>query len=236
MTAMRPEPAGGTPPAGVRTVGTRPDEATRLVLVRHGQAACNVAGVIGGRHGCTGLSPVGVRESQALRDRLMTTGELDGVTAVYASTLARAHDTAAIVVPGLGDLAVEVDCDLCELHPGQADGLTWAEFAGRYGAPDWDTDPDVVLAPGGESWTGFVARVASALTGVARRHRGELVVVFCHAGVIEASMLAFLAGASDRRRLKLRTAHTSLTEWELAVDGWRLLRYNDAAHLASLGA
>ena len=83
------------------------------------------------------------------------------------------------------------DCGLCELHPGEADGLTWDEFAERYGEPDWDADPEPGVAPGGESWTGFVARAAGALGAPsAAGTRGELVVMVCHAGVIEASLLA----------------------------------------------
>ncbi len=69
---------------------------------------------------------------------------------------------------------------------------------------------------------------------VAETHRGQLVVVFCHGGVVEASLLAFLPVAPERGRLKLRTEHTSLTEWETGRRGWRLLRYNDAAHLRTL--
>jgi probable phosphoglycerate mutase len=193
-----------------------------------------VAGVVGGPIGCTGLSAVGVREAEALLARLVASGELSDAVAVYASVLPRALETAAIVAPGIGSLAAIADCELCELHPGEADGITWVEFADRYGGPDWDADPDAVLAPGGESWTGFVARVRTALTETASRHLGELVVIFCHGGVVEASMEAFLPVPPDRGRLKLRTRHTSLTEWELGPGGWLLLRYNDAAHLAAV--
>jgi broad specificity phosphatase PhoE len=236
MTADESDPAGGFPPDGIRTIGPRPATSTRLMLVRHGEASCNVNGIVGGPSGCTGLTRRGVREAEALRDRLVTTGELAGVTAVYASVLPRALETAAIVAPGLGSLVAVADCDLCELHPGEADGLSWAEFSDRYGGPNWDVDPDVVLAPGAESWSGFVRRVSTALTATAQRHGGELVVIFCHGGVVEASLESLLPVAAGRRRLKLRTAHTSLTEWELGPDGWCLLRYNDAAHLASLSA
>jgi broad specificity phosphatase PhoE len=206
--------------------------ATRLVLVRHGEATCNIAGVVGGPTGCTGLSAVGVLESELLRDRLAASGELAPVAAVYASVLPRALETAAIVTPSLGAGPVVADCDLCELHPGEADGLKWAEFSDRFATPDWDLDPGTDLAPGGESWTGFVARVSSVLARLVERHRGELVVVFCHGGVVEASVQTLLPVDGRRGRLKLRTAHTSLTEWEHSGDGWRLLRYNDAAHLA----
>jgi probable phosphoglycerate mutase len=201
------------------------------VLVRHGEALCNVQGVVGGPSGCTGLSSVGIAEAEALRDRLLDTGELADVTAVYASVLPRALETAAIVAPGLGGQAAVADCGLCELHPGAADGMTWAAFVDRYGGPDWDRDPDAVLAPGGESWNGFVGRVSAAVTATAARHDGERVAIFCHGGVVEATIEAFLPVAAGRGRLKLRTAHTSLTEWERGPEGWSLLRYNDAAHL-----
>ena len=228
---------GGRPPAGVRTTGSQGSGATRLVLVRHGEAACNVAGIVGGRRGCTGLTQLGVRQAEALRDRLLRTEELAATEAVYASVLARARQTAAVIAPGIGggSLAVAEECDLCELHPGEGDGLTWAAFSERFGEPDWDADPTTPLAPGGESWDGFVDRAAAALGTLAQRHRGGRVVAVCHAGVIESSLIAFVP-VSPRRRLKLRTAHVSLTEWEHDDDqGWRLLRYNDAAHLGAAG-
>jgi len=52
---------------------------------------------------------------------------------------------------------------------------------------------------------------------------------------IGAAVTAFVP-VPPGRRLKLRTAHASLTEWEHDGQGWRLLRYNDAAHLAGLPA
>jgi broad specificity phosphatase PhoE len=226
--------ARATPPAGVRTVAPSTERSTRLVLVRHGEATCNVAGVVGGIRGCSGLSETGVLQAEALRDRLLSTAELAAATALYASVLPRALETAAIVGPGVGAsgrLTVVADCDLCELHPGEGDGLTWPEFSARFGEPDWDADPTTVLAPGGESWSGFVARAAGALEAVVARHRDDTVVVVCHAGVIEASLISFVP-VCPARRMKLRTEHTALTEWEVSTDGWRLLRYNDAAHLA----
>jgi len=208
-------------------------EATRVVLIRHGEATCNVEGVVGGYKGCTGLSRTGQHQAQLLRTRLDKTDELGGVAALYSSVLARAVETARIIAPRIGDgTAAVTDCDLCELHPGEADGLTWSEFRVRYGEPDFDTDPDTVVAPGGESWSSFVSRASNAVQRLVRSHRGELVVLVCHAGVIESTLLAFLPVAAGRGRLGLPTAHTSLTEWELGDDDrWRLVRYNDAAHL-----
>jgi len=49
-------------------------EATRVVLVRHGESKCNADGVVGGQRGCTGLTPDGVDQVAALADRLAATG------------------------------------------------------------------------------------------------------------------------------------------------------------------
>jgi probable phosphoglycerate mutase len=205
---------------------------TRVVLIRHGEATCNVRGVVGGHAGCTGLSPTGRRQAQALHDRLVDSGELADAVALYCSVLARALETAGIIAQGIGDgSAPEADCDLCELHPGEADGLTWDEFRVRYGDPDFDVDPDTAVAPGGDSWSGFVTRASGAVARLAQAHRGERIVLVCHAGVIESTLLAFLPLAPGSGRLRLPTEHTSLTEWELDDRGWRLVRYNDAAHL-----
>lgn len=234
MTGPLPPGAAATTtvPSGVRTVGPVDDTATRVVLVRHGEAVCNVAGVVGGQRGCTGLTDRGRHQVEALCRRLTETGELRGAAALYASVLPRAIETAALVAPSLGDgtMSVQTDCGLCELHPGLSDGLAWGDAVARYGEPDWDADPAVPLAPEGESWSGFVARAAAGVAAVAARHPGQVVVVACHAGVVEATMLTWLS--PGRSRLGLHTTHASITEWEVGERGWRLLRYNDAAHLA----
>lgn len=224
-------------PPSLRIVPASPATSpTRLVLVRHGEALCHLRQVVGGRRGCTGLSEDGRAQAEALRRRLERSGELAHASAFYASVLARATETAQLIAPavGGGSLALDQDCSLCELHPGEADALSWKEFRDRYGEPDWDADPDSPIAPSGESWNGFVSRSASALSRLAEAHGGQQVVVVCHAGVIEAAMLAFLPVGGGRRRLSLRTEYASMTEFEAhpPAGPWRLLRYNDAAHLA----
>ncbi len=231
-----PEPER-VPPRGVRTSGATPERPARVVLVRHGEAACNTDGVVGGTRGCTGLTRRGFAQVGALADRLARTGELAGVAALYSSVLPRAVQTARGIAPALDrwregpPLAPQQDCQLCELHPGEADGLTWAEFSARFEAPDWDTDPDRPLAPGAESWRGFTARAAAGVNALADAHPDQLVVAACHAGVIEATLLHFLP--VGQTRLGLRTEHASMTEWERQGDRWLLRRYNDVTLLDS---
>jgi 2,3-bisphosphoglycerate-dependent phosphoglycerate mutase len=214
---------------------TDPVQSTRLVLVRHGESDCNARGIVGGHLGCRGLSPLGVLQAEALRARWEATGEMRQTSAFYASVLPRAIQTAEIIGPALGRLELTTDCDLCEMHPGESDGMTWQEFSRRYPAPDFAADPDRPLSPGGESWSAFQRRVDVTLRTLADRHPGETVVVACHGGIVNASLVA-LMGAHDSTRLQLRTHNTSITEWEREDGKWRLLRYNDSAHLATVPA
>lgn len=234
MTEASPTPGPLAPPPGLRTVRPAAPGTTRVVLVRHGEAVCNVKGIVGGRTGCTGLTERGRHQARDLAERLARSGELSGVAAVYASVLPRAIETAEILLPALEEhragapLSLETDCSLCELHPGEADALTWAQFSERFAEPDWDREPERVLAPGAESWSGFVDRAAAAVADVADHHRGDLVVVVCHAGVVEATMLRFLPLRPNVARLGLHTDHASMTVWERFEDRWRLQRFNDA--------
>jgi probable phosphoglycerate mutase len=220
-------------PTGVRRIVAPTDGSTRIVLVRHGEAVCNVNGIVGGVIGCTGLTELGRRQISALAARLEVTGELAGATALYASVLPRAVETAEILRPvvGNGKLDLVQECALCELHPGESDGLTWQEVVDRFGVPEWDIDPDTVIAPGGESWSAFVPRAAAAVRALALRHPGELVVAAVHAGVIESTMISFLeVPPAVSRRGWTRIVHASLTEWEWVPteSRWVLIRFNDA--------
>ena len=131
---------------------------------------------------------------------------------------------ADIVVPDFGRIHQELG------RKGLTLALLWEEYVEQFEPRDFDANPGDPFAPGGESWNGFVDRVGQAMERIAGAQSGRLVVVATHAGVIEASMLRLLAGSPEggpHRRLRLQTAHASLTEWEHSDFGWRLKRYND---------
>jgi probable phosphoglycerate mutase len=207
---------------------------TRLVLVRHGESNATVARIIGGMRTCSGLSPLGVRQAEALRDRLASTGELASVDVLLSSTMPRAVETAEIIAPALGGLVLEQVADLREHDPGEADGLTFDEYVERYGVPDFEKDPYLPLSPGGETVASFHLRAGTALHGVARALAGRTIVVVCHGGVVDVALRSFLRLAIVGG-FELETRNTSLTELVHLESGrWRLVRYNDAAHLAGL--
>lgn len=216
-------------------------DGTRIVLVRHGESAAQALGIVGGHEGCSGLSDLGRRQIEALRDRLAASGELADATAFYSSIMERAVETAAILAPALGGLEAVAECQFCEHHPGDGDGLTISEFEARFPFPaEWD--PHHRSAPGSETWAEMGARVARALDSIVERHPGETVVVACHGGVVVQSMFRWLGldpGGGVEQRAWLRPVNSSMTEWRFAPNPFRkatlgleLVRFNDHAHLA----
>ena len=193
---------------------------TRVVLVRHGESNVTVRRVVGGPLTCDGLSELGVQQAARLRDRLADTGEIEA-THLVSSAYPRARQTADILAPALG-LDVVVEPGFGEHDPGpDCDGMTFQEFVDRFGMPDWESDPHAATFPGGE-------------TIAEREHQGGALVIVCHGGVIDGIMRTALRAARTGV-FELHTKNASLTEIvQVRPDRWRLIRYNDAAHLAGL--
>lgn len=118
---------------------TTPD--TRLVLIRHGESVAQVEGFLSGHDACKGLSDRGREQVVALRDRLISTGELGEVDVAYTSVLRRAVESAEILSPAFGEVPVLQECDWCEIHAGEAEGLTWDEYFEQYPVVGDPSDP-----------------------------------------------------------------------------------------------
>lgn len=212
-----------------------PLSVTRLYLIRHGEAFCNVEPIIGGMKGDEGLTERGADQAIRLRDRLKATDEIEA-DVLIASTFPRARQTAEIIAPALG-LPLVFDDEVQEMRPGDADGLSIAQFRERYGLPDWDGDPARPIAPNGESYITFMARVAKAMDRIVAAYEGKTVVIVCHGGVIDGSLSYFMGlPVMPRPLVQFDTHNTSITQWEQRRYGlddprWRLIRYNDDAHL-----
>jgi probable phosphoglycerate mutase len=208
---------------------------TRVVLVRHGESFATVERYIGGVRTCKGLTEHGRAQAKALGERLGRTREV-AADAIVSSSFPRALQTAEIIAPFLGHADIDVRPAFGEHDPGpQCDGLAFDDFVARYGRPDFNGDPDAVTFPGGETLAQFHARVIAALRDLERDYRGKTVLVACHGGTIDGLLRHCLQSPSTGR-FEVFTKNTSLTElYRPRENVWRLMRYNDHAHLADLG-
>lgn len=208
-----------------------PDDATEIVLVRHGASAEAFEGerheLLEGR-GNPPLSPTGVEQAAAVGGRLAR----EELAAIFVSTLRRTHETAAPLAAATGLAPVEL-ADLAEVSLGDLEG-------GEFRIRAHQRDPVVLRALAEERWDvipnaepmeAFAARVRQAVDAiVAHSGAGVSVAAFAHGGVI--GELCHQATGS-RRFAFMRNDNTSITRLVVHADGGLHLRsFNDIAHLA----
>ncbi|WP_269822469.1 histidine phosphatase family protein [Dictyobacter vulcani] len=206
-----------------------------MYFIRHGEAMSAVDGFVGDG----GLSPLGILQAQRLRDRLAATKEI-AADILIASTFPRALQTAQIIAPALG-LPLQLDDEIQELRPGEAEGLPIEIFWERFGKPNYETMPFRPIAPAGESWAQFMLRVRTALDRIVRVHEGKTIVLVCHGGVIDGSFHSFFH--MDEWELpptRFSTRNTAITHWKKESEGntrerWQLIKHNDGFHLQDIG-
>jgi broad specificity phosphatase PhoE len=198
---------------------------TRLILVRGGRGDAE------GRfyeHGGPGLDDVGRAQAERVATRLAEILAVDRVAPVISSRRPRSIETAEVIASALGVPVGEPTCELCQMHPGLAEGLTQEQMSERFG-------PNYAFVPGAESWPEFVVRATEALPAIARRHRGRTVIAVTESAVMKASFMAF-GGMPIPAAEVIMTEEGSITDWSCLVEGdirrvgtWRLERYNETA-------
>lgn len=153
---------------------------TTILLARHGETDWNRAGRFQG-HADPPLNATGRRQAEELAARVADAG----VSAVYASDLRRARDTAAVVAERLG-LRLRQREDLREIDVGEFQGLTHDQIRERWPDVDRRVAEHGVGWVEGESLEQMRSRVVGALAAIAREHPGEVVLVVGHGATIRA--------------------------------------------------
>ena len=208
----KPEPTGSanvSSPSAPGWTGAR-GTPTRLLLLRHGQTELSVQRRYSGR-GNPALTELGRRQADAAARYLAQRG---GISAVFASPLQRAYDTAAAAAKALG-LDVTVDDDLIETDFGSWEGLTFAEAVER--DPElhgrWLRDTSTA-PPGGESFDAVADRVSRVRDRIIALHQGTTVLVVSHVTPIKMLLREALeAGPGILYRLHLDLASLSIAEF-----------------------
>jgi len=199
-----------------------------LILVRHGHSKHGVENVIAGNVGCKGLTEQGIQQAELLAQRLRN--EAVKCDVLLSTSVKRAYETATII-SAQRQQAIHINDDLRELLPGAADGLSWEQYQGQYGAVDFETQPDKPFAPNGESWKQFVARVKTSLDTLYQTYKDRDVIAVTHSGFIVVSFLCLFEAPFFNRRAVIHPDYTSLTEWQVSDNTWQLVRFNDTHHL-----
>ncbi|BCJ45131.1 bifunctional RNase H/acid phosphatase [Actinoplanes ianthinogenes] len=205
------------------------ENATRLILVRHGATAMTAQGRYSGR-GDVPLTDEG--EAQAMAAAGRVAGLSRDVGAVLTSPLARCVRTAELIAAEVGGVPVTVLDDLIECDFGLWEGKTFAEV--QEGWPREMTawlESTSVAPPQGESFKAVAKRVRGALATIMQAYPGQTVVVVSHVSPIKLILRdALAAGDAFLHRLFLDAAGVSTMDvWP---DGNIAVRsVNETAHL-----
>jgi len=146
---------------------------TVFALVRHGETDWNRERRI------QGSTDIPLNDTG--REQARATGALLASrrwTALVASPLSRAAETARLIGEHVGLGEPELEHRLVERDYGAAEGLTGTEIDALY--------PDGADVPGREPREAVAVRAVDALHDLAARHPGEAVIVVAHGGVIRS--------------------------------------------------
>lgn len=222
IVAKHETPKSWAPPASLA-------EATRIILVRHGETPMTTAGRYSGR-GDVPLTDEG--EAQAMAAAGRVAGISPEIGAVLSSPLLRCRRTAQHIADAAGGLPVTIMDDLIECDFGIWEGKTFAEV--QAGWPDemaaWLASTSVA-PPEGESFQAVAKRVRGALATVLQAYPGKVVVLVSHVSPIKLILRdALAAGDAFLHRLFLDAAGVSTMDvWP---DGNIAVRsVNETAHL-----
>jgi probable phosphoglycerate mutase len=206
-----------------------------LYFIRHGQSYVNLKEWEQGNVD-VGLTELGQRQAAALAGWLP--GVVPDVDAIYASTMARARETAAAVAGACG-VEIEFDDRLREIGNNRIDHSPWPNEAlptlfAEYWSSARPFSPVVDAQNLGETYMHFRTRVGLFVESAADKHRGETVLVVCHGGVVEAAF-DHIFNIGPWRRCEVWDHNTAVTHFEYVEhpgrEVWRLHFHNRVEHL-----
>ena len=201
-------------------------EPTRIIAIRHGETAWNVDTRIQG-HLDIPLSANGRWQAERLAEALRD----ETITAIYASDLTRAWETAEYVGQ-VHSLQLNKEVGLRERDFGDFEGKTFAEI--ELLLPEqslrWrKRDPEFYPA-GGESLTAMRTRVLEAAERLAAQHPGEQIALVGHGGVMDVLYRAATRlDIQAPRTWTLGNAAINRLLW--TPEGFTLVGWADTQHL-----
>ena len=197
----------------------------RLVVVRHGATANNLAAQFTGQLDVP-LSPLGERQALALAASLAQ----ERFDTLISSDLQRACATLAPLAEAL-EQPFGRDAALREIGVGIWEGQTGAAVRARYPGDieRWETS-ETFAPEGGETLADFRARIVDALDRTLSEFPQGSVLWVTHGGVI-GMLLCHMLGMSIQRRWQFRADNTAIFEFDVGEDYAIVMRANDTTHL-----
>ena len=199
-------------------------EPTTVLLVRHGTTP-TTGRLLPGRAKGLPLSDAGRAQAERVAAQIAALDPRP--SAVYASPLERARETAAPIARAPG-VRVRNERGLVDLDVGEWTGMSLRQAARRREWVAVQRWPAGFTFPGGESFTGLLARASEAVGRLVRAHPGEVIVAVTHADPIRA-LVATAAGVPLDLFQRLVVSTCSVSAVRYSPDGPRVICLNASA-------
>jgi probable phosphoglycerate mutase len=199
-----------------------------LYFLRHGQTPDSRANVFCG----SGRDPALTAEGGAMASSFAAAYRDDSWTAIYASPLTRAMQTARALAATTG-MPIEQRDELAEIAYGAWEGLT-TEQVDRDFHDDyvrWTADPAWNPPTDGEPAIAVARRVRRLIDDLTERFASGRILLVSHKATIRIALCSLLDIDVGRFRYRLSCPVASLSVVELAAHGPLLHRLADRAHL-----
>lgn len=198
----------------------------RLIVVRHGQTACNVEEIWHGWDECE-LTEAGLAQARSAAQRLAS----EPIAAVYSSPSRRAFQTAEAVALE-HNLTPVTDPRLRERNAGEFEGVLVDEvvrnrptvFEER-NADYWNWRP-----PGGESFRQVLERTMAVVARIRAEHDGETVALVTHMGPARV-LLTELGHIPMEQTYEMEFPSTGITVYHFDGNESHVETMNDAGHV-----
>lgn len=202
------------------------DEATRVLMVRHGSTEHSLAGRFSGRNELP-LDDRGQGQARAIAHHIAGLGDID---AIVSSPLRRAQETAGAIAERTG-VPVETHDDLIETEFGEWEGLTIEDAHLKW--PDllaaWLKRADIA-PPSGESFAEVETRALRGLNEILDARRGQRIVMVSHVTPIK-TLLRLALGSPQETMFRFHLDTASLSVVDYYGDGTSSVRtINNAEH------
>ncbi len=189
-----------------------------IYLVRHSESIANTLGIYQGQTYDTDLSPLGVRQAQALSKKLANIR----FDAIYCSGLKRTRQTAQVLGKPINEPA------LLETNHGRWEGLPKHKVEKRWPKlyAQWFDDPTHIIFPNGESFQHTQKRV---LAWWRRLNPQDNLAIITHDNILRIIIADILSlPLSSLWQFHLHPVAITI------VDNNRLVCLNDTNHLIGL--
>ena len=208
---------------------------TDIILIRHGETDWNRVRRLQG-HWDIALNELGHRQASALARALSS----EKPTAIYASDLQRARDTAQAVADR-HQITVSIDARLRERCYGAFEGLLYDDIDGHFpqAFAQWQARELHARFPAGERQAEtlheFSARAVAVVTELAQRHDNEKIIIVSHGGVLDCVYrAAYGMDLLVERQFDMKNAAINRLHWngkQMTVLQWADVAHLDAAAL-----